>query len=493
MKKCELLYSIIAERVRLKELRTKQTFEERKSQPSKPKGSSFCQFTDCCKRASYGDPILKIVRFCTYHKSEHHVNLYRKTCEFYNCRTTPIYGDPIIRVGRFCRLHKPDNYIDIKNSICKFIGCSIQCHYGDPKDRIPQFCINHKPEHYINVRSPKLLCRFPECNITASYGEYTEEFCTTHKLEHHIHIKAIICEFVGCSTTAYYGDPITKVRQFCCKHKLENHINFKNNPVCKFPNCKIIPVFGDPINGVVEFCKQHKLKNHIRLKKAVCEFPGCLITKNFGFPGYSPKFCTTHKELGMVVSPTKYKPDEFKTCEYCLTKIYPTDQFCKICKVYANLGTTIDRKHKESSIKLLLHSNNIIFTHDLKIKSGCSQKRPDFVIDLPRSTIIIEVDEHQHLRSSYTPECEIIRMRQIFFDVGLDTMIFIRYNPDKYKPGPCIPDETRKTYLLELIQFLTTDDTYKGLGVIYLFYDNFNESITNIQTIDPYGFKSKDS
>ncbi len=484
--------SITAERIKLIELKTKRKKEEKKLLYPGLKGNTFCQFPDCSKKAYYGDPIFKVSKFCKQHKLENHVNLHRKICEFSGCNIIPLYGDSVIRIPRFCKLHKPYDYIDVKNNKCQFVGCCKQSHYGDPKDRKPQFCSKHKLEHHINVSSREdtlltKLCKFPGCNIIATYGDPVirkSEFCTTHKLENYVNLKVNICKFIGCFTSAHYGDPITRVRQFCAKHKLENHINLKSN-LCKFPNCKVIAIFGDPKTNIVEFCLSHKLENHINLKKPTCQFPGCTIIRKFGFPGYSPKFCTTHKELGMISNPTKINPDELKSCEYCLTKIYPTDQFCKICKVYVNLGITIDRKHKESSIKLLLESNNIIFTHDLKIKSGCSQRRPDFVIDLPMLTIIIEVDEHQHIHSSYTPECEIIRMKQIFFDVGLESMIFIRYNPDKYKPGPCIPDETRKAYLLELIKFLSIN-SIKGLGVIYLFYDNFNESITEIQYIDPY-------
>jgi len=56
------------------------------------------------------------------------------------------------------------------------------------------------------------------------------------------------------------------------------------------------------------------------------------------------------------------------------------------------------------------------------------KKRPDVLIDLLTHSIIIEIDEEQHV--NYT--CENKRSMQLFEDLGNRPIIFIRFNPDKY-------------------------------------------------------------
>ena len=103
--------------------------------------------------------------------------------------------------------------------------------------------------------------------------------------------------------------------------------------------------------------------------------------------------------------------------------------------------------------------------------------------------VVLEVDEFQHKRTSYTQECEDIRMLTILQDLGMPT-IFLRYNPDDYKDKVNktikISQKERETQLLKYLDMCMQTkpkDESEYLRVIYLFYDEFE--ISKQATIDP--------
>ena len=72
-------------------------------------------------------------------------------------------------------------------------------------------------------------------------------------------------------------------------------------------------------------------------------------------------------------------------------------------------------------------------THDRIIEGSCLKYRPDFFIETPKGHIIIvEVDEEHH--KQYDINCEIVRMFNIQQAI-MTPIVFVRYNPDAYKPG----------------------------------------------------------
>jgi hypothetical protein len=65
---------------------------------------------------------------------------------------------------------------------------------------------------------------------------------------------------------------------------------------------------------------------------------------------------------------------------------------------------------------------------DHKIQDGCSNRRPDLLLDLGFQVIIIEIDEYAH--STYDILCESRRVDQTSQDLQNRNIIFIRFNPD---------------------------------------------------------------
>jgi len=193
----------------------------------------------------------------------------------------------------------------------------------------------------------------------------------------------------------------------------------------------------------------------------------------------------------MVHEPRKYEKDAIKECSYCFETIHYSDDFCPSCKIFNTIGTTVKSHNKELAIKTLLEDNfdPDTFIHDRIVPGGCSKKRPDFLLLTKWGNIIVEVDEFQHKRNTYPCECEITRMKQIYFDCGVEHLLFIRYNPDNYKVlegGKPITPIQRKKLLIKIIKEQFDQKDVENLGVMYLFYDGYISGSSEIEDIKVY-------
>ncbi|MDD4931441.1 MAG: hypothetical protein PHG66_04850 [Candidatus Colwellbacteria bacterium] len=119
--------------------------------------------------------------------------------------------------------------------------------------------------------------------------------------------------------------------------------------------------------------------------------------------------------------------------------------------------------------------------HDKIIDGGCSNKRPDWLIDMLTHTVIIENDEEQH--KNY--DCENKRLMQLFEDLGNRPLVMIRFNCDKYKEHEAcfkfsdknIISSTgewdlRKVELLDRIKYHCETVPEKEVELEYLYYDD---------------------
>lgn len=73
---------------------------------------------------------------------------------------------------------------------------------------------------------------------------------------------------------------------------------------CEYTSCDKYPTFG--MHGErPRFCTTHKLVGMINLKKKPCEHDGCMTIPFFGRVGDRPRYCKLHKEIDMVDVVTK--------------------------------------------------------------------------------------------------------------------------------------------------------------------------------------------
>jgi hypothetical protein len=71
---------------------------------------------------------------------------------------------------------------------------------------------------------------------------------------------------------------------------------------------------------------------------------------------------------------------------------------------------------------------------DKIVEGGCSRRRPDVAIDFGSHCLMIEIDENKHTNYS----CEEKRMVELYEDISFRKIVFLRFNPDRYKDGTTV-------------------------------------------------------
>ena len=110
----------------------------------------------------------------------------------------------------------------------------------------------------------------------------------------------------------------------------------------------------------------------------------------------------------------------YPLCQGCFCNKYPDNERSTLYK--------IKDRYLRDELRTRFPSNDINMIFDKAIDGGCSNKRPDVLIDLSTHSIVIECDENQH--KNY--ECENKRTMQLFEDLGNRPLVIIRFNPDNY-------------------------------------------------------------
>jgi hypothetical protein len=368
---------------------------------------------------------------------------------------------------------------------CK--SCNKQANFGKPGTKKAEYCKDHSPSDYVNIVSK--TCIHPNCTTIPSYGKpgtKKAEYCKDHSPSNYVDVKNKTCIHPNCTIQPSYGKPGTKKAEYCKDHSPSYYLDVIHK-TCIHPNCTIQPSYGKPGTKKAEYCKDHSPSDYIDVIHKTCIHLNCTTRPSYGYSGYPPEYCATHKLPRMVIYPKNKPKEEEKNCTYCNSVIHYNEEYCSSCKTYLDLGQTVRSHEKELRLKTILDDMEVKYIHDTIVTGGCSRKRPDYQIPTQWGTIILEVDEEQHKRKNYSCECETTRMRQIFYDIGTEYTVFIRYNPDRYKPtqGKQWALPKREEYLKKYIQECIETQPETNLGVVYLFYDGFvcPPEIENIEVL----------
>jgi len=113
--------------------------------------------------------------------------------------------------------------------------------------------------------------------------------------------------------------------------------------------------------------------------------------------------------------------------------------YCFRCYCVLNPDAVIPRKYKlkEHHVVDKLKENfqeKFTMRFDKIVEGGCSRRRPDVAIDFGSHCLMIEIDENKHTNYS----CEEKRMVELYEDVGFRKIVFLRFNPDRYKDGSTV-------------------------------------------------------
>jgi hypothetical protein len=203
-----------------------------------------------------------------------------------------------------------------------------------------------------------------------------------------------LCIEVDCNTQASCNFPGEKKRLYCACHKKPEMINLKHI-WCIHPGCSVDDAAYGYKGGKRRYCNEHKLSTMVNLKMMVCKM----------------ELCTTH---------AMKKYDGY--CMYCYIHLFPDRPVARNYKTKEKFVVDYVTEHFEE--------HEFAWVADKTIGGGCSNRRPDLILDLGYQVLIIEIDENQH--RDYNCSCENRRTMELSQDVNHRPIIFVRFNPDKY-------------------------------------------------------------
>ena len=316
---------------------------------------------------------------------------------------------------------------------CIELGCNKQSAYNYENEK-PLYCGKHKNNNMIDVKNKK--CIEINCKIRPNYnfeGETIALYCKKHKKDNMVDIKHKTCIEKGCKTRPGYNFKGEKAI-YCKAHKKDNMIDVTHKP-CIEKNCIILPSYNYENEKKAIYCKSHKKDNMIEIVNKKCAELGCKTRPCFNYENETiALYCEKHKKSDMKnILSNKCKTP---ACDLQITKKY--NGYCLRCFIYNFPNSKLIKNYgtKESKVSEFIKKEfgDLNITYNKTIDGGCSKFRPDILIECLTHTIIVEVDENQHKsKSSYTPECEISRLNNIFTDLADRPIVFIRFNPDSYK------------------------------------------------------------
>ena len=438
--------------------------------------SKRCIHPNCETQSNYGKRGSKNAEYCKEHSPSDYIDIKSRRCIHPNCETRPNYGQKESKNAEYCKEHSPSDYVDVKSKRCIHPNCETISNYGKRGSKNAEYCKEHSPSDYVDVKSKH--CIHPNCETQPVYGKRgskNTEYCSEHSPSDYVDIKHKRCIHPNCETQSNYGKRGSKNAEYCKEHSPSDYVNIKNKQ-CIHPNCETQPVYGKRGNKNAEYCKEHSPSDYVDIKSKRCIQPNCETRSNYGFAGYSYEYCAKHRLPRMIIYPLKHSKEDSKNCEYCQTPIHYNELFCSGCKKYIELETTVKGHQKELRVGVLLNENEIKYINDKPADSSCSKRRPDYRIPTKWGECILEVDENQHCNKTYSCECELTRMKQIYYDCGVEHLLFIRYNPDSYKTlsGKRMELNKREEFLIKYLkEIINWEKSVINLGVVYLFYDGF--------------------
>lgn len=262
------------------------------------------------------------------------------------------------------------------------------------------------------------------------------------------------------------------------------------------------------------FCAVHKHADHVDLFNKRCDAPGCNTLANFGVPGHAASKCAKHADRHLHIfksnprcngrRETPHNPSV--RCNEPAT--HGTDRVLRHCEAHAspdevdmvqrpcsecNLDSILNAAGKcfycADAVRVQLAKQNALMQHldtrgypglstDRMVDGGaCGRERPDRVFESRAGDLILllECDEHQH--KDRVADCERRRMLNLAQAFGGTPVLFVRWNPDTYKPAVGKQVSLNKRYdtlCAVLKQYLSSPCRIRDLcSVIYLFFDGY--------------------
>ncbi len=365
---------------------------------------------------------------------------------------------------------------------CKIDNCIKRVARYGIEYKKPLACGIHREEHYVNVIDRRCFCK----TNRPMYGYENDEraeYCILCKKNDMINIKTKKCP---CKKRPYFGYE-NDVEPTCCNSCKKNGMIDIVHKLCQCGSGKR-PTFAEKNSKTLICCSDCKRDNMISLYATLC---ACGKNASFGLEKQKATHCLSCKTDGMF----DVKHKMCKT-EHCETRVGNKAHrgYCAYCYAneFPNSPLVRNFKTKERLVVDFIKSifKDYSWKFDKIIQDACSKRRPDIFLDLGYMIIIIEIDENQHRQ--YENICENKRVMEISKDTGHRPIVFIRFNPDKYKDKnnkniPSCFSVTKTTGALKVtndnkwnerlnklkdtVQYWIDNKTEKTVEVVELFYD----------------------
>lgn len=295
---------------------------------------------------------------------------------------------------------------------CKRVGCGLRASFGI---KTPQWCSHHKRKHMTNVKNP--TCCGPRCFKMASFGTVQHQplFCKRHKTEGMWNVKNKICQFKTCFTRPSYGN-LNTGPLFCQTH----HTPQKHWRLSTCTNCKQLASFSNSGAPLFTRCKQHAGSNDLTFSQQQCAR------------------CNAHAICHVN--------------GLCFATCYNSQ--------------TTGPQSTEKQLHTFFKQNLLTPVYNQKVLTTCY--RPDFVFYTDYGILVVENDEHKHVK--YNKKNEKERMQNIY-NAWAQPTHFIRFNP--HGDGPSLHE--RHLCLLQVVLTITQNASIffvqnPRLTTTYLFY-----------------------
>ncbi len=306
-------------------------------------------------------------------------------CAHLNCQKQPKFGLEL-KKATHCKEHAGEGMFDVINKRCAHVDCQKQPKFGLELKKATH-CKEHAGEGMFDVSHKR--CVHPDCQKQPAFGLELKK--ATHCKEH-------------------AGEGMFDVIHMRCAH----------------PDCQSRPSFGLELKKATH-CKEHAGEDMFDVINKRCAHSDCQSRPSFGFELKKATHCKEHAGEGMfdVIS---------KRCTTCdstsMNRKYKPN--CARCHFYLNPDDPRIRNYKvkEHAFMLELQKSHPEIVLDRIVSGGCSKRRPDGLLDCLTHSIIVEIDEDQHV--GYESICDNRRTMELFSDLGRRPIIFIRLNPDKY-------------------------------------------------------------
>jgi len=390
-----------------------------------------------------------------------------RVCRHEGCSIVATFGE----TRQFCKTHKPGVMERTPNSgrVCSHNGCKKQPSFGLPGG-VPEYCAKHARDmdDYVDVVS--VLCVVDGCGVNVSYARQVGDratHCATHgKALGYIDTKSRMCTTDGCRVKASYG--VDNTRQKCGAHKADGMVDVVTIR-CGEDGC-VSPAKYAALGTKPKWCHRHKVRHPRIVYKPtkMCTASGCRRFADHG-QFHNPTTCALH-----VADSCDFGLNE-DTCSACnlVDILDPHTNKCEHCGDWVVASTGLPQRR----VKHLFDVNNIDYIQERVV--GDTKIVPDFRIDTPTHSVVVEVDEEQHKNSRYTTssryrsyDAERLRMLEMV-EKDPRIKVFIRYNPDAYVGADNMPMEERHQVLLFTTQAAMNTPRIDTPVVSKLFYDGY--------------------